>query len=858
MNMDSRTPFVKEVAKTIIERHGKENESFIFGISGKWGEGKTFFLNDLRKTLRDKDASFEIFDINPWKFSMDRISFLRNFLRTLYAKCDPSHENELRQLDVDTSTNDIHWGRFAVYVAVFTGICLVFTYTPLFNFVTSLSPQWKFLLLIVIMPIVLAAVQSATVVQRTDHAIVTLDKFDDLLQDILNKLRTQKKKIVIFVDDLDRVTPSMARDVLDNLRTFFDKKEITFVVTGDHTVLEGYLGRDLLPDEKPAAQLEEGRRFLKKIFNVYWRLPLPIKKEVQNFVEEEFEKRSGNLNAVFPKEEEKAQFAAYLEKYFDSNYRQIIRFLDTALFNFQIIKQKAEDGDPQQSAYFKEMLSKPLLVVRILMMQELCAPLFDQMVTDAEILRGLEYAVEKRDAPKVAEILDQSKDDLSPRQRNFMEKFVYEEPRFYRDSSLQVLGLQPYLSLAADASFGDQRGPSSEDFMATVNSKDSKRVRNDLLSMGDAKAQEGAKALSTNLPPMPDAAKIAALKTLLSALVGLPPESSIHKIFAQSLSPLDYTFLNNTATPQKMEVLNIFWRWLDMVGDAAVLKPFESKFSIKDIAEFNAIDIEGSGSFRSYIVTRWVKDYYPQQKNDALSAMVSRFPKLNKEKVREQMDSMSGSLINDLLQDSATQPRENRLVVLKDYTANGATDLKKTILDRVSNLDSGITGWAISKTQEENPLWTMADIENQLLTKIDESPDFNSLIATLRFTISNHIGKPEAIWPKISPKHNAAIVDNLPQVIDDASLQPVAPPEAFASQLMDDVIKKLDTLGESEQAQWLNYVVKGKWPWVNLQKYPIATKLKKFKKVKNDDIKKNLSAAEESWADGSAADETAK
>jgi pantothenate kinase-related protein Tda10 len=48
--MDSRLPFVKEVAKTIIKRHGEEGESFIFGISGKWGEGKTREVHPLLRT----------------------------------------------------------------------------------------------------------------------------------------------------------------------------------------------------------------------------------------------------------------------------------------------------------------------------------------------------------------------------------------------------------------------------------------------------------------------------------------------------------------------------------------------------------------------------------------------------------------------------------------------------------------------------------------------------------------------------------------------------------------------------------------------------------------------------------------
>lgn len=847
--MNSRTPFVKEVAKTITERHGNESGSFIFGISGKWGEGKTRFLDDLRKELEKDDSLFKVVDINPWKFSVDRISFLRNFLRTLYKKCDSQNEDDLKQLDVDSSENAINWGKFVNFVGLLALVCFAFTYTPLFNFVVGLPAQWQFFFTVLLLPIVLAAVQGVVTVQKTDHAIVTLDKFDDLLGTILGKFRIDNKKIVVFVDDLDRVTPEMARDVLDNLRTFFDKKEITFVVTGDHTVLEGHLGRSLLPDdESAAAQLEEGRRFMKKIFNVYWRLPLPIKKELQDFITEEFKKRETDLGAVFTQESEKATFASYLEKYFESNFRQIIRFLDTTLFNFQIIKQKADDTDTHQASYFKDMLSKPLLVVRILMIQELSAPLFDRMVRDVSVLQGLEYAVEKKDSARVTEILEQTRDILSPSQRIFVEKFIYEDPRFYKGSRLEVLNLQPYLSLAADVSFGDQRGPSSADFIATLNGGDPKAVKNDLLSMGDVKAQEGAAALLSQLPSMTDAIqKLGTMKTLLTSLVDSPKESTIHKIFATELAELDYLFVNNAATEAKMGILNLFFNWLDFTADAETTKLFESKFVIKDATEFNAALVEDAGPFRSLVLAKWLKDYYATNKPEATAMMITHLPKLKLEQVREQVNTISDLLIADVIGDANAQLRENRFVLLKKYTSDGESKLKENTLSRVSALDQGITTWATAKAIEETPSWTKAEIESKIVTKMDGATDFGTLNQVLRFAITNGIGTPETIWPKLLPKHQSILIENLPSIVDDASFQIIAPPQAYANQFMDAVVEHIKTLPEGDQTRWLGYVVRGKWPWVNLTKYPISSKFRSLKRSKNVDIKQSLATAEESW-----------
>lgn len=846
---DSRTPFVKEVAKTITERHGNESGSFIFGISGKWGEGKTRFLDELRKKLETGSTPFIVVDINPWKFSVDRISFLRNFLRTLYKKCDSESESDLKELDVDTSASSIDWGRFVKFVLVLGMACWIFTYAPLFNFIITLPKQIQFFLTVLFIPILLAAVQSVVTVQKTDHAITTLDKFDDLLERILGKIKCNGNKIVVFVDDLDRVTPEMARDVLDNLRTFFDKKDITFVVTGDHTVLEGHLGRSLLPDEESsAAQLEEGRRFMKKIFNVYWRLPLPIKKELQDFIKGEFEKRTDALTTVFAQESDRTMFSVYLEKYFESNFRQIIRFSDTVLFNFQIIKQKAESEDAQQASYFKDMLANPLLVVRMLMIQELCAPLFDKMVRDVSILQGLEYAVEKKNTSNVKQIIDQSDGVLSPNQRTFIEKFIYEEPRFYKDSRLQVLNLQPYLSLAADVSFGDQRGPSGEDFVATLSGGDPKGVKNDLISMGDGKAEESAKAIVSQFSTITDVPqKMAIMKTLVTALSDSPAESTFQKIFADKLSEADYSFINDSVAAKKMEVINPFWQWLDLVKNQDIENKFQDKFVLRDMTEFNAVDLTAPAEFKSRMVAKWLKDQYPTQKAETLGAMATHFPKLKIERVREQLDTISGSLITDLVQDSNPQLRENRFVLIKDYTTNGAADLKTNVLDKVNNFDQAITPWVIAKANEENPLWTSDEIATKVLGKIEASTDFNALNQSLRFAIANSIGSPETVWPKLIPKHKDVIIENLPTIIDDASLQVIAPPQAFANQLMDAVVDKIKTVPETDQARWLGYIVKGKWLWVNLAKYPIASKFRALKKTKNPEIKQGLETAEESW-----------
>ena len=52
------------------------NESFVIGIEGKWGSGKTSFINLVLNALDKKRNTHFVF--NPWVFS-DETSLLRNF-----------------------------------------------------------------------------------------------------------------------------------------------------------------------------------------------------------------------------------------------------------------------------------------------------------------------------------------------------------------------------------------------------------------------------------------------------------------------------------------------------------------------------------------------------------------------------------------------------------------------------------------------------------------------------------------------------------------------------------------------------------------------------------------------------------
>lgn len=843
--MDSRIPFIKEVAQTIADNYAKGEESFIFGISGKWGEGKTYFLYELKEALKKIDINFEIFDVNAWKFSSDNISFLRNFLKNFYSKDAHQESDDFKQFEFDTAKSDIDWKKLAPLIVWIVLFAVLYLNEVVRRFVENIPQDLKIIGSIIIIPILLAIIGKVVVIQKSDHAVSTLDKFDEFLEKIITRFSSQNKKIIVFVDDLDRVTPEIARSVLDNLRTFFDKKDIAFVVTGDHTVLERYLGKSLLPDGSIPAQLEEGRRFLKKIFNVYWRLPLPIEKEVELFVEDEFAKRASTLDKIFTQEDSRKKFKSYLGKYFEKNFRQIIRFLDTTLFNFKIIKQKIDGDDKTQKQYFGEVWQNPLLVIRILMIQELCAPLFDRILDDPQILSDLEYAVSKKDTEKINAIINQYKKDLSDPQEDFIKKFIYEEPRFFEGTILRVSDLRPFLFLAADASFGDQRGPSQDDFIKTVASGDPAQVKVSLASTGETKARGGAKELVKQLnSSITEPAKSDYTKTLVSALASLPKEHAMHKIFAEELKPIDLTTSSSIDYVKKLELFNAFWLWLDIVENEKLTKPYVEKFQFSSTQDIDSIKlVNKQGVFTSTMLVEWLKKYYPNNPADAVNRMSNTLPELNRKEVEKNMIGMENQIVTELINDSNTDLKEKRFNIIKGFMPKGREILKESILNQVNSLNANITQWAIGKLGD---IWKKEDLENTLFNKLDNAKDFNEIITTLRFINENKIGESSEIWSKVVPKHVDLLVDNFSQIVSE-QFQAIPPTDQIADQIMGTLIEKIKKLSEAEQIQWLDYLKKSRWIWANLKKGPMKRKFSVIDNTENEMLKQTFDSVKLSW-----------
>ncbi|MFM7813260.1 MAG: P-loop NTPase fold protein, partial [Flavobacteriales bacterium] len=159
------------------------------------------------------------------------------------------------------------------------------------------------------------------------------------ISDIINKLIEDSsnpyQRVVFFVDDLDRINPSDAVEVLESLKNIFDLQHCIFILAIDYEVvvkgLEGKFGRKTEDNER------EFRSFFDKIIQVPFSMPTGTY-DIDSFL-------SDKLNRFGIQVEDKLMetYMTVVKTSVGYNPRSLKRFLNTFSLLNTIRKQEEEE-----------------------------------------------------------------------------------------------------------------------------------------------------------------------------------------------------------------------------------------------------------------------------------------------------------------------------------------------------------------------------------------------------------------------------------------------------------------------------------------------------------------------------------
>ncbi|PEQ29770.1 KAP family P-loop NTPase fold protein [Bacillus thuringiensis] len=225
-----RTKFVKRLVKSV--NSWQEEESIVIGLYGAWGTGKTSIFNLMKKKL-ELEKETVIVSFNPWYFK-DEEQLILQFFNKLIAEIEKNFSGEKSKL----ISNIKKYSQKLTSVTLRFGI-INFSFK---EFITG----------------------------GTDG-----NDIHELKKDIEDQLEREGKKIIVLIDDLDRLDDKEIHAVFKLVKVIADFRYTTYVLSFD----EEKVGKILSEQYSSETQNEIGQSFLEKIIQVPLHLP-PADQEI--------------------------------------------------------------------------------------------------------------------------------------------------------------------------------------------------------------------------------------------------------------------------------------------------------------------------------------------------------------------------------------------------------------------------------------------------------------------------------------------------------------------------------------------------------------------------------------------------
>jgi hypothetical protein len=221
-----RTAFANRIASTIAER--RDPTTIIVGIYGAWGEGKTTVLNFIEERLHtEHPISVITMRFNPWRFTSET-ALIESFFLSLAEALGGSIKKKSEKIG--------SW---------------------LKKYGGALAP-----------PITIAGVGVDGKQIAAAGAILSSVSLDDYKRRIQDLLKEEGKRVVVFIDDIDRLDKTEVQLLFKLVKLTADFDYVSYVLAFDPQIVAG-----MLAEQYPGAAAEPGLRFLEKIVQVPLWLP---------------------------------------------------------------------------------------------------------------------------------------------------------------------------------------------------------------------------------------------------------------------------------------------------------------------------------------------------------------------------------------------------------------------------------------------------------------------------------------------------------------------------------------------------------------------------------------------------------
>ncbi len=225
-----RGEFAKNIADLIVSREYKE--AFTIGIIGAWGSGKSSILNLIDSQIKTNNQDVITIFFNPWRYSGEN-ELLMNFFNCIAEALDKNLETSGELVKKFFKK---HTEKVGSLISVMAG-----------------DPT-----------------NSSQSVATWLSSFLKSSELDDFKLRVQELLKEKKKKVVIYIDDIDRLPRKEIQDLFKVIKLLGDFDNVTYILAFDKQVVTQALGE--------VYSFDKSTTFLEKIIQLQIEVPLINKK----------------------------------------------------------------------------------------------------------------------------------------------------------------------------------------------------------------------------------------------------------------------------------------------------------------------------------------------------------------------------------------------------------------------------------------------------------------------------------------------------------------------------------------------------------------------------------------------------
>lgn len=237
-------------------RNSSKGDGLVIGLEGQWGSGKTSLMNFLRKRLEENGGSnIHTITLAPW-LNGDTSTLVLSMLDPIAKILDKYEENNVKDAG---SKFRIFGGRTkqkAGDIVRAYGKSTARRLAPLASLAGYVVPGGQ-----------IAADVLNTTADLLEEFSPDSATLSQMKSDVEKRIRATPLSFIVLIDDLDRLEPAQAVEVVRLVRSVADFPRVTYLMCYDRAVLAGALETGL--------KVQDGDKFLQKIVQLTFSIPLP-------------------------------------------------------------------------------------------------------------------------------------------------------------------------------------------------------------------------------------------------------------------------------------------------------------------------------------------------------------------------------------------------------------------------------------------------------------------------------------------------------------------------------------------------------------------------------------------------------